>query len=136
MNRYIPEKIRNQVADRAGLRCEYCQVCESDSFLRFEIDHIISLKHGGENDPENLAYACPHCNQNKGSDLATFLKSDQLIVGIFNPRKDNWTDHFLIENGEILGRSLEGQATIQLLKLNDPDRIILRRSLAELGRYP
>jgi hypothetical protein len=111
-------------------------VHEEDSYLAFEIEHIISLKHGGGNESENLAYACPHCNQNKGSDLTTFLDSYENIVAIFNPRKQSWTDHFKIEEGEILPRSDTGRATIKLLKLNEPERLIHRKILMQSGSYP
>ncbi len=60
------------IALRAMDCCEYCQIHEDFMFLAFEIDHIISIKHGGGNEIANLAYACPHCNQHKGTDLTTF----------------------------------------------------------------
>lgn len=67
MSRYISKEIRIKVAERASFRCEYCKVHEEDSFLPFQVEHIISLKHGGGNEITNLALACPHCNQNKGT---------------------------------------------------------------------
>jgi len=114
MNRYIPKAIRNQVAKRAQNHCEYCSVHEDDSFLPFEIDHIISLKHGGGNEIENLAFACPHCNQKKGSDLTTFLKSYDDIVGLFNPRIHSWSKHFQVEEGEIIPQTRIAEATVKL----------------------
>ena len=53
MRQPIPEKNRRFVAQRANHRCEYCHVHQDDSFLGFEIDHIISLKHGGGNEIES-----------------------------------------------------------------------------------
>jgi hypothetical protein len=134
MSRHISTSTRLFVAKRADFRCEYCRMHENDSFLPFEIDHIISVKHGGGNEPENLAYCCPHCNQNKGSDLTTFLKSYKDIVTIFNPREQIWTDNFTMEEGEILAKTRIGEATVKLLKLNDPERLILRRLLLDVGR--
>lgn len=136
MSRHIPTSIRLLAAKRADFRCEYCRMHENDSFLPFEIDHVISIKHGGGNEPENLAYCCPHCNQNKGSDLTTFLKSYKDIVTIFNPREEEWQAHFDVEEGEILAKTRVAEATIKLLKLNEPERIILRRLLMENGRFP
>ncbi len=72
MRRTIPERTRRLVASRAQNRCEYCRLHQEDMFIAFEIDHIVSLKHGGGNEYDNLAYACPHCNQHKDSDLTTF----------------------------------------------------------------
>ncbi len=42
--------------------CEYCLIHEDDTFFGCEVDHIISQKHGGPTEPENLAYACLPCN--------------------------------------------------------------------------
>lgn len=72
-------------------------------FLSFELDHIIPIKHGGNSDLENLAYACPHCSQHKGSDFATISKNE--IVMLFNPRKEVWVEHFEIVEGHIASKT-------------------------------
>ncbi len=136
MSRQLSISLRNLVAKRAEYRCEYCRLHESDSFLPFEIDHIISLKHGGGNELENLAYCCPHCNQYKGTDLTTFLSSYIDIQATFNPRLDKWEANFKGEEGEILAKTRTAAATIKLLRFNEPDRLILRKLLFEIGRYP
>lgn len=136
MKRHVPDTLRQFVAARARHECEYCRLSQQYSFLPFEIDHIVSLKHGGGNEPENLAYACPHCNQAKGSDLTTFLDSYQDIVSLYNPRVHIWNEHFAVENGEIIPNSRIGQATVKLLQFNQPERLIHRQILSEDGRYP
>ncbi len=132
----ITAKIRHLVAQRADFRCEYCRVQEADMFYTFQIEHIVAIKHGGGSELENLAYACPHCNQHKGSDLVTFLIDYDDLVPIYNPRKMEWTSHFEINFGSIQPKTRTGEASIKLLHLNDPDLIILRQLLAEIGRYP
>ena len=132
----ISKSVRKFVAERAGFRCEYCRMPESESYVSFQVDHIASLKHGGGNEPENLAYICPHCNQFKGTDLTTFLDSYQDIVLLFNPRSYIWDEHFKVENGVISGRTRIGQATAKTLQFNAPDRIIHRQLLMQTGRYP
>ena len=127
---------RNLIAQRAGFRCEYCRVHEDDSFLTFHLEHIAAKKHGGGDEPENLAYACPHCNSNKGTDLTTFLTNYDDIVQLFNPRKHDWFDHFESKLGKIYPKSRTGEATIKLLQLNAPDQIIRRAFLEEAGRFP
>ena len=82
MRRTISAKNRRFIAQRADHRCEYCRIHEDDLFLAFEIDHIISVKHGGGNELGNLAYACAHFNHHKGSDLTTFLDSYDDIVDL------------------------------------------------------
>ena len=90
----ISKAKRLKVAKRARYRCEYCCLHEDDLFLSFELDHIIAIKHGGSDDLENLAYACPHCNQHKGSDLVTVLDDSDEFVPLFNPRVLLWEEHF------------------------------------------
>lgn len=44
---YISPELRQQVAERANHRCEYCLIHEDDTYLVCQVDHIISEKHGG-----------------------------------------------------------------------------------------
>lgn len=137
MSRPIPISLRRQVAVRAGFRCEYCLVPERFLATVFHIDHVRSLKHGGLTHFENLAYSCPHCNQNKGSNVATFAdEAGETTVRIFNPRKDLWEVHFELDQGIVLARTAIGKATIEVLEMNQPDRLIFRQALAEAGYYP
>ena len=136
MRQVIPEKIRQKVAERAGLCCEYCRIHADNLFLSFEIDHIIALKHGVTNDLENLAYACPHCNQYKGTDFATLLNDFNDIVVLFNPRIHEWTKHFETIEGEIIPKTRIGQASLKIFRFNQPDLLIVRRLLNEVGKYP
>ncbi len=136
MRTTIPSSVRKFVIERAGHCCEYCRLHEDDSFLPFEVDRIVSLKHGGGNEPGNLAYTCPHCTQHKGTDLVTFLSNYQDIVPLFNPRTEVWRTCFWVENGVIYPQTRSAEATIKLLKLNEPERIIQRQILMEIGAYP
>lgn len=136
MSKNIPESIRHAVAKRSGFRCEYCLRPESDSFLRFHSDHIIGRKHGGKTVLENLAYTCPVCNNYKGTDLATLLENEEVLVRLFNPRKQNWVEHFEVNNGEIVPLTPVGAATVKILKLNEVSRILERLDLIEAGLYP
>ena len=125
----ISKILRKQVAKRASYQCEYCKLYESDSFLSFEVEHIIARKHGGGDEILNLAYACPQCNQYKGTDLTTFIGNYQNIVPLFNPRLQVWSENFEVRGGVIFAKSEVGEATIKLLKLNTPERIELRKLL-------
>jgi hypothetical protein len=135
MSRYVSEKMRKFVAKRAEYRCEYCRIYENDGFIKFQIEHIISIKHGGKTVLENLAYSCPICNSTKGTDLATILEDDS-IVRLFHPRKDNGFEHFGVISNEIVAKSRVGSSTIKLLELNALNRILERIDLIEAGLYP
>ncbi len=100
---------------------------ENDSFFSFEIDHIISLKHKGSTVLENLAYSCFPCNNNKGSDIGSILFPDRSFIRLFDPRNGTWDDHFKFENGVIFPKIPVGEVTVEILKINDVERIIERR---------
>jgi hypothetical protein len=134
MRKTFSNQIRIVVASRAVYKCEYCLLPEKVSFYNFQIDHIISLKHGGTNDVENLAYCCPDCNYAKGTDLGSILNNNEL-VRFYNPRLDKWDEYFKILNGTILPKNDIGKVTEQIFKFNEIDRLIFRRELIDLGHY-
>lgn len=136
MSTKISKNLRARVARRVKFRCEYYLISEEDAFLPFHIDHIISTKHGRLTSFSNLAYACPHCNQHKGTDLATFIDSSSDLVRLFDPRGDQWSEHFATDKGSIAGITKIGKATVKLLKLNEHNRLMLRNLLVKAGRYP
>jgi len=104
--------------------------------MGFEIDHVISLRHGGISGAENLAFSCLYCNQNKAADIGTMLLPTETFIRFFNPRKDRWNDHFEISGSLILPKTDIGEATIKMLKLNDVERIIERQTWLDAGLYP
>jgi hypothetical protein len=56
--------VRQLVRDRAGHRCEYCKLRQSDlPQIPFHIEHVIPCQHGGTDNPENLALACHRWNE-------------------------------------------------------------------------
>lgn len=137
MSRKIPETIRKAAAVRAKQRCEYCLLPAVDSFYGFQIDHVISRKHGGNTTLDNLACACPDCNRHKGTDLGTLIDGSSELVPFFNPRRGNWDAHFeWDETGVIHAKTRTGSATIKILQFNHPDRVIERSLLAQLGLWP
>lgn len=134
MSRYVPDVLRELVASRANYCCEYCCLPAERSFFSFHIDHIVSRKHGGETQADNLAYACSICNVNKGADVATFLGDHTTAVRFYNPRIDNWHDYFVLEPTGLLTALTDiGAGTSKVLDLNHPDSIIERRALIRLG---
>jgi hypothetical protein len=111
-------------------------VHEEDVYHGCEVDHILSVKHGGLTTAENLAYACFHCNRHKGSDLGSVSVRTGSLVRFFNPRLDQWKEHFYWNEARIEAISEIGEVTERLLEFNHPERVVLRRWLQEIGRYP
>jgi HNH endonuclease len=135
MSRYIPADLRRLVSERANCLCEYCLSFEGYSAVKFQIEHIVSIKHGGLTVSENLALACIFCNLSKGTDVGTFLYG-QHIVRLFNPRTDLWKEHFEFFGVQILPLTEIGEATVKILQLNDVERLTERQELSTYGLYP
>ncbi|MGB7340108.1 MAG: HNH endonuclease signature motif containing protein [Phototrophicaceae bacterium] len=133
---YIPAKLRSEVIERDKNCCEYCRLSQDDNFFTFHVDHIISEKHDGKTQLDNLCLSCPNCNIRKGSDIAGADPVTGNATFLYHPRKQDWDTHFIIEDGKILAKSPESRVTIYLLHLNIPERIAERRLLIELQRYP
>ena len=120
--------LRDEVLARVANGCEYCRIPFHTHHARPEVDHVIARKHGGTDDPANLAAACAQCNRHKGTDLATLDEAGDL-VRLFDPRRQTWDDHFRLDaaSGSIVGRTPTGAATAKLLRMNDLSRDALRR---------
>ena len=126
----VSESLRRFVAARAGFRCEYCHLDEETRIRRIKWIHIISRKHGGLSDSENLAYACLRCNAWKGTDIGSLDPRTREFVSLFNPRHQRWQDHFELRGAVIESLTVAGEVTARLLKLNLDKRVIERKLLA------
>jgi hypothetical protein len=96
----------------------------------------VSEKHGGATTAENLANACAFCNRAKGSDIGSIVEGGGEYTRLFNPRSDQWDDHFSLQASRIVPRTTIGQVTAKLLGFNLPERLLEREALIRVGRYP
>ena len=136
MSRYLSENLRTAVELRAKNHCEYCRIAIEDTYFGGEIDHIISIKHRGKTESENLALACQPCNRNKGSDLGSIPEKSKVLVRFFNPRIDNWHEHFRVNSrAEIKSLTEIGEVTAFIFGFNNLERIAERQGLIEIGHY-
>ena len=115
---------RRHVRERAGHRCEYCQLPEGQSpVAKLQIEHVLPRKHGGNDDPANLALACIACNLHKGANLTGVDPDSTQVVELFNPRTQSWAEHFAWNGCLLAGLSAVGRTTIRVLDINSKDRI-------------
>ncbi len=127
--------VRQFVRQRAQHRCEYRQLRQEYLPLKpLQIEHIIPRKHGGSDDPSNLALACDRCNLHKGSNLTGVDPESGVVVLLFHPRQHVWREHFLWQDVEILGLTSIGRATVRVLNMNAPRRLRLRALLQSQER--
>jgi hypothetical protein len=127
--------LRAFVRERAGHRCEYCKLHEDDAdFIPFHIEHVVAKQHGGTDDPEMLCLACSECNWSKGPNLSGLFAGK--LYPLFNPRKQNWARHFRWEGTILIGKTMTGKVTVQVLSINEPSRVMLRENLFFEGQFP
>jgi hypothetical protein len=133
---YLNPELRRLVTQRADNLCEYCLISESDTILGCAIYHIISIKHGGSSDIDNLAYCCVYCNRFKGSDIGSIILDKKEFVRFYNPRWDNWAEHFKLTNSTIEPLTNIGKVTARILGFNDQSRLLERQLLIHNKKYP
>jgi hypothetical protein len=108
---------------------------ESAEFLKQVLDHIVALQHRGATSSENLAECCGHCNSNKGPNLSGIDPKTGRHVALFHPRRDIWRKHFRWRNARLVGLTPKGRTTIEVLKINDENRIAVRERLIISGQF-
>jgi len=121
------------VTRRAHFRCEYCLLPEALVSTPFQFDHVIAQSHGGPTTAENLAFACFHCNNFKGPNVAGVDPDNGEVVRLFHPRRDVRKDHFRWDGERLIGLTSVGRVTIRTLRLKHPLRLALRRLLLREG---
>ncbi len=105
---------RQIIHELASNCCEYCRIASDDRLSKFQIDHVIPIKHGGSDDTNNLALACLKCNGFKGPNVAALDPLTGHATKLFNPRRQRWDDHFLLNaDTTITGLTPEGRVTVE-----------------------
>ncbi|TAK45072.1 MAG: HNH endonuclease [Saprospiraceae bacterium] len=129
---------RSRVKIRANYCCEYCKSQENLSSSPFSIDHIIPLAKNGSNDLDNLALACPGCNNHKFTHTEALDPVSGEIVPLFHPRQQEWAQHFKWSSdySTMIGLTPTGRVTIIRLKLNRDYLVNLRKALFLTGQQP
>jgi hypothetical protein len=132
----MPNLRRQQVWERANGCCEYCQMPQDHDPRPFHLDHIRPQKHDGPTIVENLALSCAACSLFKGSNPAGFDPETNVMHPLFNPRTQDWNEHFKWSGGTLKGLTPIGRTTIQVLNINEPLRVMHRELLIEMGVFP
>jgi hypothetical protein len=136
MSRLVEPNLEREVRERAGARCEYCHIPEVCSTLRHVPDHVIALQHYGPTVAENLALACIRCNARKGPNLSGVDPQTGLVTTLFNPRTQQWAEHFRWNGTVLIGLTDRGRTTIDVVGINSPVRVAARLELLTTGEFP
>jgi hypothetical protein len=133
----IPASLQRRVRVRAADSCEYCRLPQAGQEATFHVDHVTPLRANGPTVVENLALACVSCSLRKGARSHAPVPETREDVPLFNPRRDNWSEHFYVRDDGWIGASTAtGRATAAALSFNRPTAVAIRVQLMKLGRYP
>lgn len=138
MSQYIAAYLREQILAQAGGRCAYCRSAEALLGVTFEIDHIVPLSVGGETSVDNLCLSCPTCNRHKAARQTALDPLSGVHAPLFHPPTQTWDDHFAwSDDGTMLiGLTPAGRATIELLRMNRPVLVQMRRYWVAQNLHP
>jgi hypothetical protein len=128
--------IRAAVIARADRRCEYCRLSQAGQEAAFHIDHVMPRAAGGTTTEDNLALACVSCSLHKAAKRTATDPNSGEEVSIFNPRSDEWPEHFQWHGETVSGTTAVGRATISALKMNRPLILAIRKEETIRGRHP
>lgn len=133
----LPARLQSAVVARANGQCEYCRT-QQVIVIAMEIDHIVPESAGGLTTLDNLCLACPTCNDYK-HDYQTGIDPDtQKEAVLFNPRVQQWADHFTWTDGftTLVGLTPASRATVNRLHMNDPLVVSARKVWVAAGWHP
>ncbi len=102
----------------------------------FHVEHILPESRGGDSNLENLAWSCPGYNLRKSDRVEVADPISGANVPIFNPRVDRWPEHSYWDGHFLSGLTSKGRATVQLLDLNHPRRVLIRQAESLFGLFP
>jgi len=116
----VSHKLALEVKIRAEGWCEYCHAPQILIGQAFHIEHINPVSKGGQTKPDNLAFACAHCNYAKADNTQAVDRLTHKTVRFFNPRMDVWQEHFRWSKDceRLIGRTPIGRATVSALDMN------------------
>jgi Carbohydrate family 9 binding domain-like/HNH endonuclease len=129
-------RLRQEVIQRANNCCEYCGLSQVGQEATFHIDHIHPVASGGETHSDNLALACVSCSLRKGARTVAVDPQSEQEVSLYNPRLNNWQEHFYWDGVTLMGKTTVGRATVVALQMNRSTILAIRREEILLGRHP
>lgn len=128
----LSKKTRFEVFKRDMFKCQYCGKSPiKDQDVVLEVDHIIPVAEGGNNEMINLVTSCWDCNRGKG---ARKLDDRQIIVTQHEEieklqRENEQFDHLIEYKKELM--NIENKK-LEIIRLTIDDKLsVLNRTIGE-----
>ncbi len=132
----LSKKLKTKICQQAQNRCGYCLLPQSLNPTVLEIEHLLPTAKGGTDEEENLWLSCRLCNGYKGVQTQALDDETDQIVGLFNPRTQDWHEHFEWNQEKMVGKTACGRATVKALKLNNEIILPVRKRWITAGWFP
>jgi len=134
----ISPVLDKRIRQQAKQRCGYCRAPQTLLAYKLEIEHLQPKGLGGRTVEENLWLACRECNAHKAMRIRALDSLTGKTVKLFNPRKQNWPEHFEWgqDRTEIIGKTACARATVACLKMNNIYQKTARAAWVETGKFP
>jgi uncharacterized protein (TIGR02646 family) len=116
------DELKDALLELSHSKCAYCE-CELQTEATYmEVEHYVAktLDPNIVVDWDNLLPSCKRCNGSKAI-------HDVRIEPVVNPFKDNPSDHLALKWFRMIRKSEIGQTTIEVVDLNDVDRLVNKR---------
>ncbi|MEM9946864.1 MAG: HNH endonuclease [Cyanobacteria bacterium P01_D01_bin.36] len=138
MSDYVSAELKAQIRQQARNRYGYCLSLQQYVLGTLEIEYIIPKSAGGSSREDNLWMACRPCNSHKADRTHGIDPLSEETVALYHPRKQTWNDHFAWSNDgtHIVGTTPCGRVTVEILQLNNPFSVAVRRSWVSVGWHP
>jgi hypothetical protein len=116
--------IKRDLLSMSNNKCSYCECLVNEESKYMEVEHFYPKKDYPDLvvEWENLLPSCKRCNGNK-------LDYDPNSEPIINPCDTNPKEHLGMRLYRLLGKDNIGNNTIDILYLNEMDRLVLPRFL-------
>lgn len=100
----ISKKLRWTIFARDGFCCRYCGRQAGTDGVDLAVDHMVSVKEGGDNSVDNLLTACQDCNGGKGARSLVDVPVPEKVLARINQSKARAS-----EAAEAIRQDLEAQ---------------------------
>jgi hypothetical protein len=92
-------------------------------YSKFPSDIYYLKDVDGHNNRRSTAMGRDRCNLHKADRISVTSSVNGDVIPLFNPRLDDWSNHFEWDDYTLVSKSEIGRVTIQALDLNHDRRI-------------